>query len=355
MEARSAHSGTRGRIHRLHRPSSSRAVGHRRRRPSGRRGRRAGARPAPRPPAGDRRGRGRLRPARSASASRNALVGSAYCASALRVDLGHGEPLAPLGRFRHRPVLAGVGLDVQGPEVVVLGPEQRLLAEHLEPPARLAAQHLVPDARQLRDRAVGVAERDRGACPRCPDTRSGRGLRRRRRPGRRGRQRNDVDVVDRVLDEGAAAGVRDVPAPGRAVDALDREVLVVAHHRGEHPSVARRTRPCVRDAAEHRRPPQHEADLVRHPFERRRDTRRRGEVGRERLLAEHRAGRDRRPPRRRRGGPRSRCRSTPRRPRRAASRASRAGSPPWRRASFAARSGRRRTSRSSARRRGRRR
>ena len=66
-----------------------------------------------------------------------------------------------------------------------------------------------------------------------------------------------VDVVDRVLDHRSAARVRDIAAPGRAVEALHREVLVVAHHRREHAAVlARRDR--AREFAEHRRPPQHE-------------------------------------------------------------------------------------------------
>ena len=96
-------------------------------------------------PAGDRVPR--------ASASRNAFDGSAYCARRLRVDLGYGDSAAHAGGGASTDFGAVVGLDVERAEVVVVGPEQRLLAEHLEPPARLARQHLVPHARQLRDRS----------------------------------------------------------------------------------------------------------------------------------------------------------------------------------------------------------
>ena len=71
---------------------------------------------------------------------------------------------------------------------------------------------------------------------------------------------------------------------------LDREVLVVAQDRRQRPAVAAR-RDELGDGREHRRVPQDQADLVRdRPEPARRAARRSSRVGRERLLAEHRAG-----------------------------------------------------------------
>ena len=53
----------------------------------------------------------------------------------------------------------------------------------------------------------------------------------------------DVDVVDRMLNEAAAAGLGHVGAPLRGVGALNREVLVVAEHGGHRRAQAHPTRP----------------------------------------------------------------------------------------------------------------
>ena len=73
----------------------------------------------------------------------------------------------------------------------------------------------------------------------------------------------DVDVVDGVLDEAAAAGLHDVgPPPGR-VGPPDREVLVVAEH-GRHGGAQRPTPDEVAQRPEDRRAAQHEAALAGH-------------------------------------------------------------------------------------------
>src|SRR5262249_35700952 len=65
---------------------------------------------------------------------------------------------------------------------------------------------------------------------------------------------------------------------------LDREVLVVAQHgRERSPELA--ARDDLGCSFEHRRPAQHEPDLVRDLFQERRDASGRREIGRERRLA----------------------------------------------------------------------
>ena len=96
-----------------------------------------------------------------------------------------------------------------------------------------------------------------------------------------------VDVVDRVLDHGAAAGVGDVLAPRRSVEALDRKILVVAHHRRERRPVFTRSN-RHRDVPEHGSPAQDQANLMRNPLEGGTDADGRCEIGRQRLLAEDR-------------------------------------------------------------------
>src|SRR5450759_769102 len=72
----------------------------------------------------------------------------------------------------------------------------------------------------------------------------------------------NVDVVDGVLEEGPAAGTRDVGSPFGRVDPLDREVLVVAEDDGERASVPA-TGHLVDEGLEDRRVAQDQANLVR--------------------------------------------------------------------------------------------
>ena len=201
-------------------------------------------------------------------------------------------------------------------EVVVLGPEHGVLAEQLEPSGRRPAHDLMPDAGERR---VHSGARTRAAATRdVLDARVAEGLGRRR--AHRGRRTenplHEIDVVDRVLDQRAAAGLVDVGSPGRAVHPLDREVLVVAKdHR--HRSAVATGRDRLRELREHRRVPQHEADLVRMVLEP--ATRSAGTPRWSARAASRRTPRDlvataaSTPPR----GRRSRCRSTRRRRRRA--------------------------------------
>ena len=71
-----------------------------------------------------------------------------------------------------------------------------------------------------------------------------------------------VDVVDRVLEQRPAARLVHVGAPCRRVEALDREVLVVPED-GREGSAVLALGDEVGRGPEHRRVPQHEADLVR--------------------------------------------------------------------------------------------
>ncbi len=102
-----------------------------------------------------------------------------------------------------------------------------------------------------------------------------------------------VDVVNRVLDERPTTRMRDIASPRRSVKALNRVVLVVSHRGREH-SPEFSGRDARREAAKHRRPAQHQTDLVRDAFERARGSFGRGEIGRERLLAEDRQAPSRR-------------------------------------------------------------
>ena len=179
----------------------------------------------------------------------------------------------------------------------------------------------MPDARELRGRSVGVRHRHGHDVvdARVPEAVGGVG-----RDGDRITEQpaQDVDVVDRVLDQRAASGRGDVLAPGRSVLPLDREVLVVAQRGRERAAVATGPDELGR-AREHRRVAQHQPDLVRHAA---RARRRRARTPR----ASARAASRRTPPGPRRprptplrDGPRSTCRPTPRRPRRRAPRATR--------------------------------
>ena len=73
----------------------------------------------------------------------------------------------------------------------------------------------------------------------------------------------DVDVVDGVLNQAAAAGLGDVGPPLRRVGALNREVLVVAED-GRHRRAQRPAPHEVAQRPEDRRAAQHEAALAGH-------------------------------------------------------------------------------------------
>ena len=74
----------------------------------------------------------------------------------------------------------------------------------------------------------------------------------------------DVEVVDGVLDQAAAAGLLDVGAPLRPVGALDREVLVVAED-GRHRLAQGAALDDVAQGPEHRRAAQDEPALAGDP------------------------------------------------------------------------------------------
>ena len=95
--------------------------------------------------------------------------------------------------------------------------------------------------------------------------------------------------MDRVLEQRAPAGNAHVGAPGRAVDSLVRDVLIVAEHHGQHatcPFVAHE----LAHPAERRQEAQDETHLVDDAgaCDARRHTLGRRGVERQRLLAEHR-------------------------------------------------------------------
>src|SRR5438105_3333424 len=176
--------------------------------------------------------------------------------------------------------------DYLGAEIVVVAPQQRLLAEHLEPATRFPREDLMPDARQLRNGAVRVRESDGGHVLDAGMPEPARSVcAHRRRIAEQPAQH--VDVVNRVLDQCAAACTRDVAAPRGSVKPLNRVVLVVSHRRREH-SPEFSGRDARREVTEDRRPAQHETNLVRHAFQRARDCFGRREIGRERFLAEDR-------------------------------------------------------------------
>ena len=99
----------------------------------------------------------------------------------------------------------------------------------------------------------------------------------------------DVEVVDRVLEQRARPGLGRVGPPRRAVLALDRDVLVVAEHDAHHPAALGPVH-RVAQVDERGRVAQHQADLVDHarPPHRVGHGDGRLEVDGQRLLAEHR-------------------------------------------------------------------
>ena len=212
---------------------------------------------------------------------------------------GQGRTSVPSGR-----------LEVQRAQEVVVEPRHPLPAEHLDPAGRAPAQDVVPHAHEL----------GRGA------RREPQGHRRQvlhpvvpREVGDPARhlghlaeaEPEDVEVVDGVLDQTPAPGHLDVAAPRGAVHALHREVLVVAKDR-RHGRAELTRDEHVAQGTEHRRAAQHQAHLGRHPRVGHRGGERLGpgQVGRERLLAEHGDATTRRPPRRHRGARRSGCTPT---------------------------------------------
>ena len=76
----------------------------------------------------------------------------------LGVHLGDLQATGPLGQGELDDLGPRAGLHVEGPEIVVVGPEQRVLEEDLQPPARLPRQHLMPDAGELGHGTVAVGE-----------------------------------------------------------------------------------------------------------------------------------------------------------------------------------------------------
>ena len=100
----------------------------------------------------------------------------------------------------------------------------------------------MPHADQRRDRAVRVAEGDVGDVVDARVPEAAGDLARATVGGLAEDPAQHVDVVDRVLEQRAAARLFDVGPPVGAVHALGREVLVVAQHRGQRPPVADRTR-----------------------------------------------------------------------------------------------------------------
>ena len=221
-------------------------------------------------------------------ASRNALLGSAYWASGLASTSGTvnrsiqagGSPVDRLG--------PGGGLDVQRPEVVVLGPEEGLLAEELEAAGRRPGRHLVPDADQRGGRAARVREPQRRGRRRCPGTRRRTRSWRRDRLGRPEHPVDDVEVVDRVLDERPAARLvhvrcarssRTCPGSGSTGRRAGSSAIGFPYRPDWTISAT---------FAEHRRVAQHQPDLVRHRGEQLGDAPAVRQRRRERLLAEHR-------------------------------------------------------------------
>src|SRR5439155_12903083 len=72
--------------------------------------------------------------------------------------LGDLEPVDPRRRRRRDELFTVSRLDVERSEVVVVGPEQSVLAEHLESAPGAAGEDLVPDADDRRRRPVLVTE-----------------------------------------------------------------------------------------------------------------------------------------------------------------------------------------------------
>ena len=182
-------------------------------------------------------------------------------------------------------------LHVERPEEVVVEPRHALAAEHLDPASRAAAQDVVPHAhelgrcsrRELQSHGGQVLDAlvagEIGGAPRHLGHLSQA-------------EAQDVDVMDGVLDQASSAGHGHVAAPRRAVQALDREVLVVAKDR-RHGRAELVRGEQVPQGPEHRGGAQHQADLGGHAGtgDHVGQCLGAGQVGCEGLLAEHRAPR----------------------------------------------------------------
>ena len=150
----------------------------------------------------------------------------------------HAEAIHPLRELAHDDLLAVTRVHMQRTKVVVIGPQQRALAEHLQPARRRPTHHLVPHAHQRRQRPIGEPERhardvvDAGVPEESGDIGA--------HPSRIAEDPpQHVEVVDGVLDERPTTGLRHVRAPVGAVHPLHREVLVVAQHDRERAPVTR--------------------------------------------------------------------------------------------------------------------
>ena len=147
-------------------------------------------------------------------------------------------------------------------EPIALEHGVRPLAEQLDPTQARTLEHVVPDRSERADRARLESQRQRGDVLDARDGVEPRGAR--AHLGHRAEHvLQHVEVVDRVLEQGARAGLGDVAAPRRPVAALHRDELVVAEHHA-HRSPARGVGGDRLQEPERGRVPEHEPDLIHH-------------------------------------------------------------------------------------------